>query len=96
VLALPPAATSTCMLPVLSRLRRSASGFINRCRCESDVTARICSLLNSPVSSLMIGSGVTGGAGGGLLQDFVVAAAAVAESSASSECLPHTNAQLWH
>ena len=79
VTAVLPLPTSMCMLPVLSRLKRSARGFI-RCL-ESDAS----SLLNS---SSCVSLGV---AGGGLHDVTATAAlmAATAESSASNEeCLP--------
>ena len=72
-----PVLTSTCMLPVLSRLKRSAKGFM---RCLESAAS---SLLNSS-SCTMWRVGVAGGTGGGL--DDVITAT-VPESSASNECL---------
>ena len=74
--------TSTCMLPVLSRLSRSARGFI-RCL-ESEGGG---SLLNSSWCKMV---GVAGGAGGEL-GDVNATGALTAESSASNECLTHTH-----
>ena len=77
---LPPLpVTSILMLPVLSRRRRSATGFI-RCR-ESQPAATVCCWKSSACSI----DGVHGGAGGGV--NGAVAMATLTSSAASNECL---------
>ena len=77
------------MLPVLSRLNRSARGFIRYL--ESDES----SLLNSSSCMLL---GEAGGTGGGL-HDVTATAALLQEtfeSSASNEYLSHSNTHHRH